>query len=471
MSHLRIEQTGPADCRVWAGTTLLAEIRSLRLAFLRLREDGVSVLGPDVPLPLFWEQYADHEDPDRNSSSRAVLTVAGAPPYADGKAADPTGEMVRDAVSVLCRGSNASASVQSMFRLTFERTAGSAEYGLLVEARLEVVGESGWLVTPNPHHGELEFCNFWAAGSFSVAAGSEKRYSMTAVRRGEEVTLLPHNHLESAEKHNVLVHKGDRLAWLLEDENPVLTIESEPPVSAGLCAYMWDLHVAYKLCETGMARLLPKGFTVDARYRVSVMGRADGQAWLDRGKRVVSSEDDCWPVYVQGVNSFQHTVATAPGDPRMVWPWTFEVVDGIPGTIQGDLDRSTGFDDHASVRICSTSSATGRWLATTLGPAFGGGPFHAAKRYRLTARVRTEELDGKATIALRLHRTGQPDLHHAGRYEEFRSPAAAAGTTGWQELAVVSPRIVPEPDRVHLLLLHEGKGTSWFDNVSLEEME
>jgi hypothetical protein len=470
MSRLRIEQTGPADCRVWAGAALLAEIRSLRLAFLRMREDGESFLGPDVPLPLFWEQYADHEDPDRNTSSCGVLTVTGAPAYDDGKRTDLAGELVRDAVSVLCRGANASESVQSTFRLTFERS-GSSAYEVVVEARLEVVGEGGWLVTSTPHHGELEFCNLWAVGSFSAAAGSEKRYSVTAVLRGEEITLLPHNHLESREKHNILMHKGDRLAWLLEDENPVITIESDPPATAGLCAYMWDAHVAYKLCEAGTMRLLPKGFTAEARYRLSVVGRAEGQAWLDRGTRPVSPEDDRWPVYVQGVNTFRHTVAASPGDPRMVWPWTFEVLEGAPGTIQGVLDRTTGFDDHASVRIQSTNPASGRWMATTLGPAFGGDPFHAAKRFRLTARVRTEGLDGKASIALRLHRTGLPDLYHPGRYEEFKSPAAAAGTTNWQELVVVSPCIDPGPDRVHLLLLHEGKGTSWFDNVSLDEME
>ena len=33
---------------------------------------------------------------------------------------------------------------------------------------------------------------------------------------------------------------GDRIVWLLEDENPVIDILPGDPVTAGVCAYMWD---------------------------------------------------------------------------------------------------------------------------------------------------------------------------------------------------------------------------------------
>jgi hypothetical protein len=110
-------------------------------------------------------------------------------------------------------------------------------------------------------------------------------------------------------------------------------------------------------------------------------------------------------------------------------------------------------------------------MATTLGPAFGGATFRGGKRYRLSARVRTLTLSGESRIALRIHRCGQPDLHHPERYETYISPVAVSGTAEWRELTLVTQAIVPEPDRVHILLVHEGQGTSWFDNVLFEELD
>ncbi|MCC6396532.1 MAG: hypothetical protein IT282_05895, partial [Bacteroidetes bacterium] len=77
MNRLRIEPSGTTDCLVWSGSRLLAEVRDLRLVALCLREHGRQLLDPNVPLPLFWEQYADHENPERNASSRGVIHVEG----------------------------------------------------------------------------------------------------------------------------------------------------------------------------------------------------------------------------------------------------------------------------------------------------------------------------------------------------------------------------------------------------------
>ncbi len=479
MSHLRVEQTGPADCRVWAGEIQLAEIRNLRLSFLRLRERGAQLVGTDVPLPLFWEQYADHENPERNTSSGARVSVEQRAAY-DGPVSamqhtdeDVSGgrtELMDGPVSLLCRGTTASGSVRSVYRLTFART-GQAHYDLLIHARFEVVEGLSWLITPNPHHGEIEFCNLWPAGSFSAIGGESKRYTTTAVRRGEHITLIPHNHLESAEKHNIPLHKGDRIAWLLEDENPVLTLESEQAVSAGLCAYMWDMHLAYKVCEAGTPLLLPPGCSMEAHFRLASMSRTECEHWLEIGRRDISPEDALTPVYVRGVNTFRQTIDSSPEKSHLLWPWVFQAVTGPAGSIRGEVDRSVGFDDSASVSIRSTENSSGRWVATTLGPAFGDPEFRSGRRFRLSARVRTLNLNGQARIALRLHRTGSPDLHRPDGYEEFAGVGAGTGTSGWQELTVVTPPIVPEPDRIHLHLFHEGSGTSWFDNVLFEEID
>jgi len=476
MSPLRIETGGRADCRVWAGGTLLAEIRDLRLCSLRLQEDGPLIIGPEVPMPLFWEQYADHEDPERNASSDAVVSIGGQEKCDRTIPQPPSHEQILSGpepegpACIVCRGTNASGSILSTFRLTFSRSDRD-EYELDIHALLEVTGEQGWLITPNPHHGELEFCNIWPVGTFSAAAGRAKRYTVTAIRRGERVTLVPHTHLESADKHRIMLQRGDRIAWLLEDQNPVITVESDMSASAGLCAYMWDVHVAYPVCKDNEACVLPRGFTREARFRVSIISRSEGEAWLKEGKRSDAPEDGRWPVYVPGVNTFRTSFADAPGEAHTHWPWEFEAVDGPAGSLHAELDQTTGFDDQASLCIRTSVPASGRWMATTLGPAFGGVAFRSGKRYRLSARVRTLALNGESHIALRIHRCGQPDLHHAERYEMHLSPVKVSGTTEWRELAVVTQAIVPEPDRIHILLVHQGQGTSWFDNVLFEELD
>jgi len=91
------------------------------------------------------------------------------------------------------------------------------------------------------------------------------------------------------------------------------------------------------------------------------------------------------------------------------------------------------------------------------------------RRYRLSARVRRS--GGKAGVALALHREGAPGLYDPATYEEFTAEAPAAGATGWALCIIVTPAIDPAPDRVHLRLVHEGDGASWFDNVLFEEFD
>jgi hypothetical protein len=450
---VKIEQTGQADCLIWSGSELIGEIRALRLSVLRLKTGGESVLGSDVPLPLYWQQYADHEHPERNASSAAQVEI---------------GNVSEDRVEVVCRGSTASGAMQSEFRLLFARVPGG-RYELTVTARLSVVGEAGWRVTPNPHHGELEFCNMWPVGTFTPDVGRAKRYTVTGVRRGSDIALLRHHHLESADKHNNDLQYGDECAWLLEDENPAVRIESDPTVCAGLCAYMWDMHFAYRVCDGGIARILPRGYTMEARYRVRALPRVEGEQWTLAGRVAVAAGLDAVPVYVRGMHTFGETFASAGQDRTDLWPWTFEIVRGTADDVSGALDRSTGFDDSSSLRIQVDGHGAARWVATTLGPAFGEPPFSSGRRYRLTAFVRST--GGSARIALAIHRTDAPGLYDPGSYEEYGVPVSGKQGNAWNGCMVETPTIAPAPDRIHLRLSHEGEGTSWFDNVLFEEYD
>jgi hypothetical protein len=450
---VRVEPTGPADCRVWNGTELVAEIRSLRLVLFRMRKGAEPMIGPVVPLPLYWQQYADHEHPERNMSSHAEIVAGEAE---DGRA------------EVLCRGATASRAAVSEFRLAFT-VAGDGAYELLVTAELTVAASEGWPVTPNPHHGELEFCNLWPVGTFVPENPGSKRYTMCAVRRGNEVVLLRHHHLESSDKHNIVMCAGDQAAWLVEDENPVVRIESAGKVHAGLCAYMWDMHFAYRVCAGQDPVVLPRGFRAEARYKVCSIQRSEAERWMHSASILKASGLDAVPVYVRGVHTFKETFATVSPNRTDIWPWTFEVLAGKLGEVDGHLDTETGFDDTASLRISAGPGGKGRWVATTLGPAFGEPAFAERKRYRLSARVRSQV--GCASIALAVHRIDAPGLYDVRSYEEFTEMAPPSLHGAWAACVVETPAIAPAPDRIHIRLIHEGEGTSWFDNVLIEEFD
>jgi hypothetical protein len=82
--------------------------------------------------------------------------------------------------------------------------------------------------------------------------------------------------------------------------------------------------------------------------------------------------------------------------------------------------------------------------------------------------VRTSGLQGKAMIAVRLHRKENGSPFDIENYETFTSAQTLQGDTDWTLLKVITPPITPAPDRVHLLLILEGRGTTWFDNVQFE---
>jgi hypothetical protein len=431
---------------------LVAEVHALALTFFRTRRGKPAVIGAAVPLPFYWQQYADHEHPERNLSSSATLVA--------GRVAERSAEIV-------CNGATASGAAQSAFRITFTATE-EGGYECHVTADLHVVGPSGWLVTPNPHHGELEFCDLWPEGTFVSGAPGTKRYQMNAVRRDGRVVLLRHHHLESDDKHNILMHEGDEAAWLLEDENPVVRIDSSPEVAAGLCAYMWDMHFAYKVCRGREPVTLPRGFRAEVRYTLRAMPRAAADLWMRVATASRPKGLDEVPVYVRGVHTFTETFANADLNRTDLWPWAFEALDGGSDTVEGKIDSETGYDDRASLMIRGHGAGVGRWVLTTIGPAFGEPPFVPGKRYRLSGRVRCG--GGTARIAIALHRTDAPGLFDPSSYEEYVAEAPSA-VDGWALLVVETPSIVPAPDRVHCRLTHAGPGTSWFDNVFFEECD
>ncbi|HMK38615.1 MAG TPA: hypothetical protein VK569_04685, partial [Bacteroidota bacterium] len=398
----RFEKTGRAEGKIFIGEECVAEIAAMSLFNLRLGPGGARIIGPDVPLPLFWRQYAHHEDPRRNGGSMAEVNQAG---EEDG------------ALQLRCEGTNAGAEIISIFTVGFSEDARSGGYRVDIHGLLEAAPGKRWSVTYNPSHGELEFCNMWPEGTFRPRG--RKSYTACFHQRGDRVTLIPHTHLESSDKHNILMRRGDRFGWLLEEENPVIEVLSEGEVHGGLCAYMWDAHLGYRACSGPGTSFLDAGSRREASFRISRIGRAEGQSIMTRGARADAGEASRTPLYVEGVNTFRESLTSFPGQEHTAWPWTFEVVAGNAEVTRGDLDGERGFDDTRSLRITSQGPGTGCWMATTLGPAFGGPPFAPGKRYRLSAVASSESLRGITRAGLRLHREGTPGLGDTQAYESY----------------------------------------------------
>jgi hypothetical protein len=283
------------------------------------------------------------------------------------------------------------------------------------------------------------------------------------------VTLIPHTHLESPDKHDILMHRGDRFGWLLEEENPVVELLSESEASAGLCAYMWDAHFGYRASSSSeRTAILGGGSRRSASIRIGRIGRAEGTALMARGAPARVNEAGGAPVYTDGVNTFRETLLSFPGREHLLWPWTFESLSGDRAHVAGAPESSRGYDDTYSLRISAEKEGRGRWTATTLGPAFGGAPFADGKRYRLSAFASSASLKGISRAGLRIHREGAPGLGDPDSYETYWSGTGVSGDSPWMSIDVLTPPISPPPDRVHLLLDQEGEGTTWFDNALFE---
>jgi hypothetical protein len=446
---LNVNQTGPANLTVLDGADQIAEIRELKLTSALFRPGGRALIGEAVPLFFFWMQYAHHQNPERNAGTGGHVEIVSQGP---------------DQVVLKCSGTTAAAACLSTIILTISRAQDPIRYVYSVHATLNVKSEQGWMVTPNPTQGEVEFANLWPDGTFSPNPSDPKRYQACYVITPQGVERIPHHHLETSDKHNIAMHPRDRFLWLQEDENLCLTILSESAVTAGLCAYMWDAHFAYKICTEGKEVVLPAGTHLEAAYELTSLDASEAQLIVDHAVDRPVPELATIPLYVPGVNHFRRTVQNAGDDLRYIWPWEAEG-DSVSTPV---FDLGFGFDDSSCLRIDSRGNGKSCWKVTTLGPAFGGKPFVDGSQYRLSAIVKTSKLEGKAMIAVRLHRENQGSVFDIQTYETFTSSQTLQGDTDWKLLRVVTPSISPAPDRFHLLLIQEGSGTTWFDDVFFE---
>ncbi len=454
LSSFTFQRTARDGGRIRLGGAVVAEIRRLALVNFRPARGAVPLVGEDVGVPLYWRQYANHQDPERSADSRRRLSnVATGPGW----------------LRLEARGETRSGSMRSAFTLTL-RTDAKGRICCEVAARLEIPPGPGWVVTPHADHGEVTFCTLWPSSVFAPDGQTPKRFQACLVQRGTRVERIEHHHLESPDKHHVRLRAGDRFAWALEDLNPVITLGAGTRAEAGVCAYMWDTHFGLNLCRAGRPVKLRPGTVLTAAYTLSTERRETLRPLVRRARLRPAGAAADTPVYTGGRHTFRETFRSGAIDRNTAWPWQREVVHGAAGRVTFARDERVGRTDSFSLRLTHRGAAGSRWLATTLGPAFGERAFARGGRLRLRAWVRTRQLRGRVRVALRVHREGRGSVFAVAGYEVFPSAAVRAANSDWTELMVTTPALTPAPDRVHLLLELEGAGTAWFDDVELTRL-
>ena len=448
------QRTARDGGRIRLGRTVVADVRHLELVNFCPVAGADPLVGSDVGVPLYWRQYGNHQDPERSANSHRRLEVV---------AADA------DSLTLIATGFTRSRSLRSEFLVSFCRRSGAI--ACAVQARLEVEPGPGWLVTPHPHHGEVTFCTLWPAGVFAPDGRAPKRFQSCVVQRGTRAERIAHHHLGSPDKHRIRLGPGDRFAWVLEDWNPVITLGPATRAEAGVCAYMWDTHFGLKICRAGRNVRLKPGTVLHAAYTLTAEPRARWQTAARRARLRSAGAAVDTPVWTGGRHTFAETFRSPGIAGNTAWPWETAATNGPAAGMKFARDTRVGCTDRFSLRIRSVRVVQAAWQATTLGPAFGERAFRRGGRLRLTARVRTRDLRGEVTVALRVHRTGRGSVFDVGGYEVFPSAAVTGSSLDWTELTVTTPPLAPAPDRVHVLLRLTGKGSVWFDDVVFARIE
>lgn len=434
------------------GDETIAEIRDLTFCNVKLQPSGKIIIGESVPMPLYWWQYANHQHPERNTGANWRLSIV---------------RQNKDEIIFQCESQNQSGSAVSKYEVRVNYSSHMQSYVYSIAATLIIPEGKKWLVTPNPSHGEIEFCNFLPRDVFSIDPKIKKLYQSCYVKKKDSVIKIPHHHLETSDKYNISLEKGDTFFWAVEDINPVIEILSDRDVCAGVCAYMWDTHFGYRICDQASEVTLAGKQEFHAKFRLYAIDKKTAITLIEDVHEPPAKEILDIPIYIDGLNTFSRSLLDFPGKYNKLWQWNFETSGK---NAKGNLDRHQGYSDECSLKIENFQEADSAWIATSIGPAYGEESISDGTRLKLTALVKTENVKGKADIAIRFFTTDMGNIFDVSNYRLRQSENFLTGTKNWQKIEVTTPPLSPAPERVHLLLRLNGTGTAWFDDVILDKI-
>jgi len=452
-TNFHIEQTGRASGILYDGEERIAEIRDLKFCNVRLQPHGKIIIGESVPMPLYWWQYTNHQHPEINTGSNGRLAII---------------KQDKDEVVFRCESQNYSGSAVSQYEVKLNYSTETQSYVYTIAAKLVIPNGKEWIVIPNPYHGEIEFCNFMPQDVFSTDPKIKKLYQACYAKKRDGVLKIQHHHLETSDKYNIHLENGDDFFWAIENINPVIQILSDRDVCAGVCAYMWDTHFGYRICDQSNDVILEGRQVFQARFKVYSIDEKNVAAIIKEAKEPSIKEIFDIPIYQDGLNTFAKNLLDFPDKFDKLWQWNFETSGDDS---KGSLDRQQGYSDDNSLKIENFQQTESAWLATSIGPAFGDASIPDRVKLKLAAMVKTEDLNGKADIAIRFFTPGMGNIFDISDYRMNQSDSLLSGTQNWKKIEIITPSIFPAPQRVHLLLRVCGTGKAWFDDVILEKIK
>jgi hypothetical protein len=429
-------------------------IKKIKLTNAKLKPDGEIIIGEEVPLPLFWQQYANHENPGRHAGIIKNIII----------------EEDADKITFKILSANYPETIQSKYELEVSYSNNLNSYVYSVKAELEILNGKEWEITHNPANGEVEFCNFYPEGVFSKNPNKKKKYKYIVYENNNgEFIRLPLIHPEIEDYKNLPISPGGSLYYISENENPVINIiAGSENIRPGICSYMWDSHFGIRVCNNNDI-ILKENTQFHAHYRIYSIPREEGLKIMDKSISKDMTDALSIPVYEPGVNTFSKNIFDFENTDD-IWPWQTETNISSKSEIDFRTDKENGYSDNSSLYIELKADGFARWIFTALGPDYGKQEFTLNKNYRLKTYIKFQKYSEEsfARIGFRIHFKDEGNIFDLNTYKIYFSDSINKQTEEWLEYEYQIPIFDKMPDRIHLLLEINGKGNCRFDDVLFE---
>ncbi len=271
------------------------------------------------------------------------------------------------------------------------------------------------------------------------------------VYRGRDGSLLKLPQTHHLNQMHIQYAPDGFLAFAAEpDYNPVIQFVGESGLRARseVCWAMYDVH--FKFIRDQQLRLLDAGKPLEVHYRVYSVPEATARQWLAEAKLdpAIDGPQFRLPAFFPDrVNRFE------PSDeyrvPSDYWFWRKG-----DGNCQWVWDE--GCESQGSLSI-HRPSANGQsaWQFDLIGPGHFRG-FRLTGRYRVRARVKTENVSGGVRLAWQV----------VSPKAEPTYSAVIKGATDWTSLELETRDVGPARQAV-IRFIQEGAGQSWLDDLEI----
>jgi len=313
----------------------------------------------------------------------------------------------------------------------------------------------------------LEYQDLMPGGSFypHLEGYDRRKYQWQVWEAPDGKTYkIPLHHFKSPDKEHILLKEDGIFAYLLEKAgNPAIQLlgDTASRSEVAICWWMWDPHV-YLLTPGKIA--CHSGEAYEVRYRLFEIDESQGQALLDRAllRPECSLDGVAAPIFHFGLNTFDEPVSAEVDSEEWFWEcnearWEFPREDRHclwEHTVSrsGSSSLALRGDDDGKLWY---------WTVPFCGAHMRPAPT-LAKQLRLTAWVKTENVEGRARVGFRL--LTDPN-RGVGTATEYAGPELS-GTHDWTELELITaPSSGGGNGQIFLEL--EGKGRAWFDDVEI----